>query len=258
MPNIQDPSYDYDTNRPEYARIRHPDPSIARTIRLALASNKTLINVGAGTGSYEPEDMHVTAIEPSSEMRRARLELGRVPAIRATAQEIPFDDDSFEAALASITIHHWQDLEQGLREVRRVTKGKILILTFDPDRLGCFWNQDYFPELVEVERQRYPALEKVKEILSDENLKITRVPVPLNCTDGFQEAFYGRPEAFLDPAVRKSQSAWGFIGPENEERMIAKLRTDLESGEWDQMNGHLRTQSDLLCGLVLLEFSPAD
>jgi SAM-dependent methyltransferase len=253
---MNNPAYDYDANRPQYSTVRRPDPFIAAFIRDAMGVVKTVLNVGAGAGSYEPEDLQVTAIEPSAAMRESRLKLGRIPAIAASAESLPFDDNSFDVAMGCLTIHHWPDVAGGIREVRRVTRGKLLFMTFDPDGLGAFWNQDYFPELVAIERERYPDFDTLKACLPEDEFLTRPIPVPLLCTDGFQEAFYGRPEAFLDPVVRKSQSAWGFIDATTETSYVEALRADLESGDWERRYGHLRTQPHLMCGLSLVEFRP--
>lgn len=200
---IDNPAFDYDKAGQQYSSIRQTDPRIAQYIIDALNGANTLLNVGAGAGSYEPEDKYVVAIEPSAEMRRQRLSKGKVPAIDAKAASLPFDDDSFDASMALVTVHHWPDISAGLHEMRRVTKNQILIMTFDPHSLDNFWNAKYFPELIEVEKIRYPEISLITEVLGGE-CKVIEIPIPLDCTDGFQEAFYGRPEAFLRKEVRMS------------------------------------------------------
>jgi hypothetical protein len=203
--------------------------------------------VGAGAGSYEPQDRYVVAVEPSAAMRAQRSS----PAVDATAEHLPFDDHSFDAVMATITIHQWADGDAGLRELRRVSRGPVAVLTFDGPAIGEFWLNDYVPEVIEAEARRYPALDHVASVLGGD-VTVTKVPVAFDCVDGFAEAFYGRPEALLDAAVRRSQSAWGFVPGEAIERGIANLRTALASGEWDARHGHLRTQPEFIGALRLI------
>jgi SAM-dependent methyltransferase len=218
--------------------------------------------VGAGTGSYEPTDRRVVAVEPSAEMR-ARRDPSLPPAIDATAAALPFDDDAFDAALAVFTIHHWPDLDAGLAEVRRVTSGPVVIMTADPEALADLWLAEYAPEFHQTERARYPPLDRIAAALgatgvADRSgdlaapatdpaahlLDVRPLRIPLDCTDGFADAFYGRPEAMLDPAVRNAQSAWGFVDADAQSRFAERLRADLDSGAWDERHGHLRTQPE--------------
>lgn len=248
---IDNPAFDYDRFGQHYSGYRQADPAIAACVHQALGDARTVLNIGAGTGSYEPEDRYVVAVEPSAVMRAQRLTLGRTPAIHAFADHLPFDDQSFDAAMAMVTVHHWPDLEKGLKEIRRVTRNRVVIMTFDPDALDEFWNAHYFPELIAIEKARYPTIKRLQDALAG-NSEVIPVPVPLHCTDGFQEAFYGRPEAFLQPEVRKSQSAWGFL-PEGQEAIIVKrLEEALQSGAWDQKYGHYRTQPGFIGALRLV------
>ena len=237
---ITDPAFDYDRQDHDYAAIRKADPRIGEYVQSSLQDCDTVLNVGAGTGSYEPENKFVLAVEPSEVMRAKRLALGRTPAVNAKADDLPFDDNSFDAVMAVLTIHHWQDLKAGLLEVKRVSKKKITILTYDPDRLDLFWNIKYFPALVEIERSRYPKLDRIAGYLG-ERMRVTNIKIPIDCTDGFQEAFYGRPEAFLQEEVRQAQSAWGFLDKALEREYVKKLSDDLASGEWDRLYGSHRT-----------------
>lgn len=243
--------FDYETHGGGYAVRRRTDPRIAAYVHAALGDAKTVLNVGAGAGSYEPEDREVTAVEPSRSMRAQR----RTPAVDAVAENLPFDDGSFDAVMATVTIHQWSDAGRGLRELRRVSRGPVVILTFDGDAGGEFWLADYAPELIAVERGRYPALAAVTEVLGGD-CAVTTVPVPIDCVDGFTEAFYARPERFLDPEVRRSQSAWGFVEPVAIERSVAKLREDIESGDWDRRYGFLRSQPEYLGSLRLITARP--
>jgi SAM-dependent methyltransferase len=242
--------YDYESGGSGYVVNRQPDPRIAAQVHAALGDATTVINVGAGAGSYEPTDREVTAIEPSAAMRAQRPP-NLTAAIDATAEELPFPDGTFDAAMATITIHQWRHLDQGLREMRRVSRGPVVILTFDGAVLTEFWLNDYSPEVVAAERRRYPEIDHVVEVLGG-NVTVTPIAVPSDCTDGFGEAFYARPEKFLDPGVRLSQSGWGFVGEAATARFVANLRTELESGEWDRKYGALRGQPSYLGSLRLL------
>jgi SAM-dependent methyltransferase len=249
--DIADPAFDYDREKVGYAVRRQTDPRIARHIQAALGDARTVLNVGAGTGSYEPTDRYVVSIEPSAEMRAQRAGLGRHPAVSARADRLPFDEGAFDAAMALLTVHHWPDLETGLAEVRRVTLGPVVVMTYDGDQLDVFWNARYFPEVIEVERRRYPKLDRLAAALGG-NVEIRTVPIPLDCVDGFQEAFYGRPEAFLDPEVRRAQSAWGFVDQPTQQRLIASLEADLQSGRWDELYGKHRTMPEFHGALRLV------
>jgi SAM-dependent methyltransferase len=252
---IENPAFDYDSKGQKYSGQRKTDPRIAHYINEALRDAKSILNVGAGAGSYEPADKYVVAVEPSIAMRIQRLTNGKVPAINAKADNLPFDDKSFDASMAMITVHHWPDRKKGLKELRRVTKNQILILTFDPMALDKFWNVNYFPELIEIEKARYPTLDFIKSAVGG-CCKIIEIPIPLDCVDGFQEAFYGRPEEFLKKEVRGSQSAWSFLAPDLEEKYLQDLQNDLSSGEWDKKYGHYRMLPSCVFALRLLVFTP--
>jgi SAM-dependent methyltransferase len=240
---IDNPAFNYDQDRINYSHYRRTDARVAAYVHRALGESKTVLNVGAGGGSYEPEDRYVVSVEPSSVMRAQRAANNKVPAIIGKADALPFDDNAFDASMAIATIHHWPEIDKGLKEMRRVTKGPVVIMTFDPDSLDEFWNAQYFPEVVAAEKQRYPKIAQIVECLGG-NCEIVKVPVPLDCIDGFQEAFYGRPEAFLQKEVRQAQSAWGFVSEEVEARCVQALADDLASGEWDRKYGHYRTTKE--------------
>ncbi len=248
---IKNPSFNYDEHGQKYSGYRQTDRRIAKYVYEALGSAKTVLNVGAGAGSYEPEDKYVIAVEPSGVMRSQRQKAQKVPAINATADSLPFDDNSFDAAMAMVTVHHWPDIRKGLQELKRVTREKILIMTFDPKALDNFWNAYYFPELIEVEKARYPTMDFITEALGVE-CTIQSVPIPFDCADGFQEAFYGRPEAFLEKEIRLSQSAWGFLPEGMEDKLVKRLERDLKSGEWDKKFGEFRTKPAFTCALRLI------
>lgn len=217
----------YDRIGVSYAELRRPDPRIARQITEALGPAQTVLNVGAGTGSYEPADRIVTAVEPSIEMIRKRPPAA-APAIQATAAQLPFDDNVFDAAMAILTIHHWPDQAAGLREMRRVTRGPIVLLTFDPASRP--WLTDYLPELAALDEAAMPPMSAYARWLGD--VDIQPVPVPHDCTDGFLYAYWRRPEAYLDPALRAGSSSFWKLG--NLDAGLTRLADDLESGAWAQ------------------------
>ncbi|MDB5393501.1 MAG: hypothetical protein JWM91_1007 [Rhodospirillales bacterium] len=224
-----------------YAHYRRPDPHIAEFIGRALGDARTVLNVGAGAGSYEPTDRAVTAVEPSAAMR-AQRPVHLPTAIDAVAGSLPFEDGCFDAATATFTVHQWPDLAAGLAEMRRVTRGPVLILTCDRDALDRFWLDDYAPEVTAVEASRYPPIETIAKALGCAT-EVLSVPIPLDCTDGFGEAYYGRPERLLEPGARLACSAWSFVDPSVTARFVSGLTQDLESGTWDAKHGHLRTKS---------------
>jgi SAM-dependent methyltransferase len=240
---------DYDEHGRTYARHRRSDPRIAARIHAALGGARTVLNVGAGTGSYEPGDRWVLAVEPSATMRAQRPP-GAAPAIDARAEALPFDDDAVDAAMACVTIHHWEPPEAGLRELRRVARGPVVVFTFDLDGLPV-WQLDFLREGVEIERPRFPAIDAVAAALGG-TTRVERIPTPADCEDGFFEAFWRRPEALLDPAVRASQSMWSLLQPGVEERIVARLAAALESGAWDRDHGHLRGRASLEGSLRLV------
>jgi SAM-dependent methyltransferase len=223
-----------------YIDYRQPDPHIAAFIGKHLGDARTVLNVGAGAGSYEPIDRPVTAVEPSASMRAQRaFHLPR--AIDATAGNLPFADASFEASLATFTVHQWPDLRAGLAEIRRVTRGPVLVLTCDPAELDRSWLSAYAPEVMAVEARRYPSIASIANALGGRT-EIVSIPVPLHCTDGFGEAYYGRPERLLETGARHANSAWSFVDPSVAVRFAANLGRDLANGTWDARYGHLRTQ----------------
>jgi SAM-dependent methyltransferase len=253
---INNPAFNYDKLGQEYSGYRQTDPSIFSYILKALGKAKTILNVGAGAGSYEPSgDRYVIAAEPSVVMCSQRQLKNKVPAVIASADDLPFDDNAFDASTAFVTVHHWLDMNKGLKELRRVAKDQVVIMTFDPEALDDFWNAEYFPEVIAVEKKRYPAINLIKAALGGK-CEVQKIPVPLDCIDGFQEAFYGRPEAFLNKQVRRSQSAWGFISPEVEEKYIKDFAEELSSGRWDRKYGHYRTQGSFTCALRLVIATP--
>lgn len=231
---------DYGSIGSGYSRYRKPEPAFAEAIRAALGEARTILNVGAGSGSYEPDHLEVTAVEPSATMR-AQRPAGAAPVVDAVAEDLPFVDHTFDAALASFTVHQWRDLHGGLREMRRVTRGPVVILTCDPTALERSWINDYAPEMIATEASRYPTITDVQSGLGG-TVTVEQLPIPLACVDGFSEAYYGRPEALLDPGARRANSAWSFVSKNAKDAFERTLGADLASGAWDERYGHLRTQ----------------
>jgi SAM-dependent methyltransferase len=244
---------DYDEHGLNYSRGRRSDPRVEARVHAALGEAETVVNVGAGTGSYEPRDRWVLAIEPSATMRAQRPP-GAAPAIAARAEALPLDDDSVDAAMACVTIHHWQPPEAGLAEMRRVARGPVVVLTFDLDHLPP-WQLDYLAEGLEVERPCFGSIDDVAAALGGRT-RIETISTPADCRDGFFEAFWNRPEALLDPEVRASQSMWELLDEAVEERIVERLRADLESGLWDERYGSLREMESFEGSLRLVISEP--
>jgi SAM-dependent methyltransferase len=246
---VRDASIDYDQHAPTYPRHRQADPRIAARVHTALDDARTVLNVGAGSGSYEPQDRYVLAVEPSAGMR-AQRPANLAPAIIASAETLPLDDNAFDAAMAIITLHHWRDPATGLRELRRVARGPV-VLSFDIDVLAGYWMMsDYLPEALTDDRQRFPPIDAIADILG--GARVEPIPIPADCEDGFFEAHYARPEAYLNPALRAAQSVWPRLSEGVEQRALAALAADLASGAWDARHGHLRAQPAYDGGLRLI------
>jgi SAM-dependent methyltransferase len=241
---------DYGSIGEGYALIRQPDPRIAAQFHEPFGAARTVLNVGAGAGSYEPMDRVVTAVEPSASMRAQRPR-GLAPAIDATADALPFPDDSFDASMASVTIHQWPDPAAGLREMRRVTTGAVVILTFDPVPPVDWWLIDYVPELFEVEGRRMPPIDSIRSALGGRT-EVRTVLLPADCTDRFGQALFARPEQLLDASVRRAMSAWSFIGPQVTDAFVARLADDLATGAWDANYGTFRSMPEFDGGLRLV------
>lgn len=222
----------YDTIGVNYARLRRADPRIAAQIEAALGDAATVLNVGAGTGSYEPAGRQVTAVEPSLEMI-ARRPPGAAPAIQAEAARLPFADKAFDAAMAILTVHHWPDQQAGLSEVRRVTRGPIVLLTFDPAHRP--WLTDYLPPLASLDEAQMPAMADYARWLG--SVEVRPVLVPRDCIDGFLYAYWHRPAAYLDPQIRTGSSSFWAIGDAGEG--LARLARDLETGAWERRYAEL-------------------
>jgi SAM-dependent methyltransferase len=237
----------YDKIGVDYGNYRRPDPRIATAIIRALGEVETVVNVGAGTGSYEPADRSVVAVEPSLAMIRQRR-AGSAPIVQASATHLPFRDAAFAAALAVLTVHHWPDRARGLTELVRVAQHRVVIVTWDPAATGFWLVEDYFPTIVEIDRQSFPSMEEFRRALGD--VEVRPVLVPHDCADGFLGAYWRRPYAYLDPGVRSAISTFSKVG--DVESGLARLRCDLEDGTWERRYGHLLSQSELDLGYRLV------
>lgn len=248
--------HDYGRTGAVYPTYRRPDHRIAAAIHAALDDARTVLNVGAGAGSYEPTDRDVTPVEPSAAMR-ARRPAHLAAAVDAVAEHLPFEDGTFDAAMGTFTVHQWPDLAAGITEVRRVTRGPIVLLTCDPDALADWWLVHYAPEVIATEARRYPRIDELTRLLGGpDRVEVRVVPIPLDCTDGFNDAYYGRPELLLDAGARQACSAWGFVEPSAVDRFERRLREDLDSGAWDARFGHLRTRPSFDGALRLVVARP--
>lgn len=236
----------YDRISDDYADLRRPDPAIERQIRNALADADTVVNVGAGTGSYEPTDRLVIAVEPSWMMIRKRAGASQL-VVQGTATSLPLRSKSVDAALAVLTVHHWPDRIAGLKELRRVTRDRIVIFTWDPSHIG-FWLNDYLPEVLSIDRPLFPTMEDFERVLGP--VSVEKVEVPHDCSDGFLCAYWRRPEAYLDPRVRSAISTFSKLA--NVEEGLEALGADLRSGSWKTKYGDLLSEASLDLGYRLV------
>jgi hypothetical protein len=237
----------YDAIGATYTVTRRTEPRIAAQVWAALGDARTVLNVGAGTGSYEPPGRDVTAVEPSAVMR-AQRPAGAAPCVAATAESLPFEDQSFDAAMAFSTIDHWQDPIAGLREMRRVSR-RVVAFTYDASDPGLFWlNRDYLPEFAGL----WAGQPSLTELARAIGARTEPVLVPWDCADGFYHAYWRRPEAYLDEHVRRGTSIWARVGPDAEQRAVRSLRDDLASGRWAERNRDLADLDAAELGLRLL------
>ena len=233
-----------------YAAVRQPDPGSKPCSGRRSATHRRCSTSAPDAGSYEPYDRQVTAVEPSASMRAERPAF-RSPAIDATSDALPFADKAFDASMASITIHQWPHLEAGLREMRRVTRGPVVILTFSPEVPEPWWQPEYVPELFEVEARRMPALDRVAGALGGE-VDIRIVPVPADCIDGFGQAFFARPNGPSNRACVARCPRGAFSPTTSSSAMSGNSSTDLDSGAWDARWGRFRTLPEFDVGLRLV------
>jgi SAM-dependent methyltransferase len=233
----------YDRIGHGYARARRPDPRIQAAIDAGLGDAASVLNVGAGTGGYEPADREVTAVEPAAEMIAQRA-VDAAPVVQASAEALPFDDDAFDAAMALHTVHHWPDMEAGLAEMRRVALGPVLVLTYEEGR-GELWFDEYFLGVPHGGNAK-----AVADFYGDAT--VTPVPVPRDCTDLFFFALWARPELFLDDEVVQSMWIWNIMDPAEREAGRGRLAADLADGSWDRRHAALREADALDIGLRLV------
>jgi SAM-dependent methyltransferase len=240
----------YDAIGATYTVTRCTEPRIAAQVWAALGDARTVLNVGAGTGSYEPPGRDVIAVEPSAVMR-AQRPADAAPCVAAAAESLPFEDQSFDAAMAFATVHHWQDPIAGLREMRRVAR-RVVVFTHDTSDTGWrrrFWlTRDYLPEVADLVAGR-PSLTELARAIG---ARTEPVLIPWDCADGFFEAYWRRPEAYLDDHVRRGVSVWARVGPVCEQRAVRSLRADLASGRWAERNRDLIALDTAELGLRLL------
>ena len=243
----------YDSLGTTYTETRREDLDLARQIHAAVGEGRTLLNVGAGAGAYEPRDRTVVAVEPSPVMI-AQRPAGAAPAVMAEAEQLPFADRSFDAAMALHTVHHWSDPAAGLRELRRVAR-RVVVLVGDASVMDALWlTAGYFPGLAFGGRRELRPEAIALRLGGD--VQILKLRVPAACTDGFTEAFIGRPEAYLDPRVRRNMSPFRLLPEDQVADGVARLRTDLASGAWDARHGELRRLAYLDVGLRLVVSAP--
>lgn len=246
----------YDAIGHGYARTRREDPGLRRQIFTALGDARTVVNVGAGAGSYEPANRHVVAIEPSDVMAAQRSrELA--PAIRASAGELPLRDRSVDAAMAILSVHHWdQERERGVRELRRVARGPVVILTYDAEVSARMWLMaDYLPEVAALDRGIFPPPATLAEWLGG-SVAIEPVPIPRDTPDWMLGSFWAHPERVLDAGARAATSGFARMAPEVVERVVADVSRDLADGSWDRRHGWLRSLDAFDAGLRLVVAAP--
>jgi SAM-dependent methyltransferase len=240
----------YDEIGRTYARTRHADPRIAAQIVAALGDAESVLNVGAGSGNYEPTDRRVIALEPSMTMIRQRS-TDAAPAVRGVAGHLPFVDGSFDAVMGTLTLHHWPDLGDGLAEVRRVGRRQVFLLFDGTERDGYWLIDDYFPSVMELASEKdAPTVAVVGEHLDVR--RVEPVLVPADCSDGFGCAYWNRPEAHLDADVLDGMSWTSWLAPAVLAEGVGRLRDDLESGRWDERHGHLRSMAEADYGYRLV------
>lgn len=236
----------YDAIGHGYRRLRRPDPRIAARLLDALGDASSVVNVGAGAGSYEPRDRRCVAVEPSWVMIRQR-DPAAAPAVRATAEALPLRDGSLDASLAILTIHHWPDLPRGLSELRRAARGRVVLLTCDPSFTG-FWLTDYLPEILAVDGRDMPALSLLER--HPGSIRVFDLPIPEDCVDGFLGAYWKRPAAYLREEIRSAISVFSKIGDPTPG--LAALEADLASGAWERRYGQVMRESELDLGYRLV------
>jgi SAM-dependent methyltransferase len=237
----------YDAIGRSYSMRRQPDPRLAARLDALIGCDNTVLNVGAGTGSYEPVRSGVVAVEPSTVMLSQRG-ASAAPAVRAVAEALPFRDQAFDVVLAILTVHHWNDQRRGLEECARVARDRVVILTWDPGAEGFWLVWDYFPEILAIDRQIFPSMELLRAVFG--SIDVQPLPIPGDCVDGFLGAYWQRPEAYLDESVRAGISAFSRLA--SIDPQLERLERDLASGTWERRNVGLRHRADLDVGYRLV------
>jgi len=246
----------YDQIGRGYAATRREDPRIREQIFAALGSSRSVVNVGAGAGSYEPRDRQVIAVEPSAVMAGQRpSEL--TPAVRAAADQLPLHDQSVDAAMALLSVHHWdEERERGVRELRRVARGPVVILTCDPDVSRRMWLfADYLPEVAELDRKTMPSLTQLSSWLGG-TTRVQVLPVSRDTCDWMLLSFWAHPERVVDESARNATSGFARMPPAVVDRAVTEIRRDLLDGTWDARHGSLRRLVEYDAGLRLLTNTP--
>jgi SAM-dependent methyltransferase len=242
----------YDSIGHGYSSRRRADPRLAARILGALGPGRSVINVGAGTGLYEPDDRYVVAIEPSDVMAAQRpRELA--PAVRAEAHCLPLRDGSVDAAMTVLSLHHWDGHQaRGVRELRRVARGPVVVVTYEPAICAEMWLvKEYLPEVAELDRQSAPSTARVASWLGGKT-HVEVVPIPRDTPDWTLMSFWAHPERVLDIAARNATSGFARMPVDIVDRVVAAVGRDLQNGTWDRRNGHLRQMSEYDAGLRLL------
>lgn len=250
-PEATGPGPVYDTIGHGYVTTRRRDPRIAAAVEAALDGARTVVNLGAGAGAYEPAHARVVAVEPSTGMIRQRPP-GSAPVVQAVAESVPLRDACMDAALAVLTVHHWTDVGRGLGEACRVARRRVVVLTWDPAARDAFWlTADYLPEIVTLDAARFPTIQTLCRHFP--RSLVHAVPIPHDCCDGFLGAFWRRPAAYLDPTVRAGMSGFAQLPAGAADRGLARLADDLRSGRWHARYGALcdRAAADLGYRLVI-------
>jgi SAM-dependent methyltransferase len=233
-----------------YSSTRRPDPRIADRIIQALGDSTSVVNVGAGAGSYEPRDRRVVAVEPSATMIRQRPRSTTL-VIQAVAENLPLVDGAVDSALAVLTLHHWSDAARGLAEMRRVARNRVVVLTWDQDVWESFWLiREYLPCVRDLDRRRALIITDIVSLLGGGEIR--SVPIPHDCVDGFHGAFWRRPEAYLDPRIRSGISSYTAVSPEERDEGLRRLAEDVESGAWEDRHRNLLDLDELDLGYRLI------
>jgi SAM-dependent methyltransferase len=230
-----------------YSTRRHADPRLAARLEALIGCDTTVLNVGAGTGSYEPIRSGVVAVDPSAIMLSQRPR-SAAPAVRGVAEALPFRDQGFDVVLAILTVHHWDDQRRGLEECIRLAQDRVIILTWDPEAAGFWLVRDYFPEILAIDRRIFPSMQFLSAVFGP--IDVQPFPIPGDCVDGFLGAYWQRPEAYLDEEVRAGISTFGRLA--SIDPQLERLQRDLMSGNWERRNAELRLRADLDVGYRLV------